>query len=84
MKKLGPVIAEKLLAMLPVISAATAKIIVEQIGQHLPGINLGAIPSVGDLSKVVQDQIIKDPDLPWFSDNVFDLSEFLGGVLGKK
>ncbi|AWH14430.1 hypothetical protein HWB60_gp029 [Mycobacterium phage TChen] len=69
---------KKLLAMLPLLAAAAAKAIVDEIAEHIP-----AVPMVGDVmdiaDKVRKDlNDIPDIDIPILSD-IFDLTEFLKG-----
>lgn len=63
-------------AMLPLLAAAAAKALVDQLAEHLDD-----IPVVGDVTKIaeeVRDQLnnIPDIDIPILSD-VFDLTEWI-------
>lgn len=77
---LAPLIAEKIMAILPVIIAAAAKVVVDQIFSRFP--SLEDIPGVD--MPLVAEQIretvnqLPDIDIPIVSE-VFDLSEWLKG-----
>lgn len=90
--KLGPIIAKQLLALLPVISAAVAKALMDEVRQLLP--NLSGLPGsivgsgghiipdidIGELAEKVRtaasDALPGDIDLPFISE-VFDATEWL-------
>lgn len=92
--KLGPIVAKQLLALLPVISAAVAKSLMDEIRQLLP--NLSGLPGgiagsgghiipdidIGELADKVRtaasDALPGDIDIPILSD-VFDFTEWLKG-----
>lgn len=75
---IAPIIAQKLMAVLPVIAAAIAKAVMDQVISRIPV--LGDLPAL-DLPQVadqVRDTVnqLPDIDIPVLSD-IFDLSEWL-------
>jgi hypothetical protein len=82
-EKMAPIIAEKLLALLPVIAAAVAKAVADEIVKHLP-LDIPGIPDLAALADQVRDNIngsIHDIDIPILSD-IFDLTDFFRGKTG--
>jgi hypothetical protein len=78
-EKLGPLIVKQVTALLPVIAAAVAKTISDQLKLHIPELHLPAIP---DLAEDVRKQLnnIPDVDIGPLSE-IFDVSEWLKGKL---
>jgi ABC-type uncharacterized transport system substrate-binding protein len=77
-EKMAPIIAEKLLALLPVIAAAVAKSVADEIVKHLPTLDIPGVSDMGALADQVRDNInesIHDIDIPILSD-IFDLTDF--------
>lgn len=74
----------KIPALLPLVAAAVAKAAVEQVIEHIPGINLlpGGL-DVQSIAETVRTDLNKIPDIdiPVLSD-IFDLTDFLKN-LGK-
>ena len=75
--KLAPLIAEKLMALLPVIAAAVAKAVADQVIARLPDVDLPGLPPLGEMAEQVRYTVneIPDVDIPVLSD-IFDLTEF--------
>lgn len=73
----GPVLAEKMLALLPVIAATVAKTIAEQVLARMPDVDIPVVSDIFDLTETIRgnvNQSIPDLDLPIISD-YFDLTE---------
>jgi hypothetical protein len=77
-KQLSPILAKSLLALMPVIAAAVAKAITEQLKAVVPGLSGAGALSLPDLAEKIRNEVnrIPDIDIPVISD-IFDLSEFL-------
>jgi hypothetical protein len=73
---LVPILVEKVSALLPLVAAAAARAVADQLKVHLP--DLGQLPQLPDLAEKVRQQInlIPDVDVPVLS-ALFDLSEWL-------
>ena len=73
--KYTPVVIEKLLAMLPTVAAAAAKVAVEKMIEGIPNLPNFKLPDVGHIAGEVVDAIVdSDPDIQGLSD-IIDLSE---------
>lgn len=73
-EKLTPILVKELSALFPVIAAAVAKAIAEQLKSQLPDLHV----SLPDLAETVRNEVNKIPDIdiPILSD-IFDLTEFI-------
>lgn len=76
-EKLIPIVAEKLMALLPLIAAAVAKAVADQVLSRIPDIDLD-LPGLPELADTVRNDLnrLPDVDIPVLSD-IFDLTEWL-------
>jgi hypothetical protein len=84
-EKTAPIVAEKLIAVLPIIAAAVAKAVVDEIVEKMPDFDIPGVSDVFDLTETVRAGLqgkLPDVDIPIISD-VFDLTEFLNSLKPK-